>query len=102
MPNVDYSLAISFGGLYAAPGQTVARIIDIKFLKCPFEERLVWQVPLPIYFYVSIDAETDPKIVEALSGPLSGFLGTDKLYDISRASWSLVGKFDPPYFCYPE
>jgi len=101
-PHVDYSLAIGSGGFYAAPGQTVGRIVEIKFLKAPFEELLPMQMPNPIYFYGSIDAETDPKIVEAFSGPLRDFLGTDKLYDLARVSYKLIGEFAPPESCYPE
>lgn len=101
-PHVDYSLAIGSGDFYAAPGQTVGRIVEIKFLKSPFEKRLSWQMPLLIYFYANINAETDPKIVKALSGPLRDLLGTDELYDLAQGYYRLVGQFALPESCYPE
>ncbi len=49
----------------------------------------------PLYYSLCIDTETEPEIVEVLSGLLLGSLERDKLYSISRASFTLAGEISP-------
>lgn len=94
-PDVDYALQWEFGGFYAAPGQTIKCIADIGIQQAEFEGR-------PLYYSLCIDTETEPEIVEVLSGLLFDSLETDKLYSISRASFTFAGEISPSAFRYPE
>ena len=94
-PDVDYGLQWEFSGFYAAPGQTIKCIADIEIREAGFEGR-------PLYYSLCIDTETEPEIVEVLSGLLLDSLETDKLYSISHASFTLTGEISPSAFRYPE
>jgi len=93
--DVDYALQWELGGFYVAPGQTIKRIVDIEIQEAEFEGR-------PLYYSICIDTETEPEIVELLSGLLLNSLETDKLYSISRASFTLAGEISPSAFRHPE
>ena len=94
-PDVDYALQWELGGFYAAPGQTIKRIVDIEIREAEFEGR-------PLYYSLCIDTETELEIVKVLSGLLLDSLETDKLYSISHASFTLTGEISPSAFRYPE
>jgi len=83
--NVDYSLQVVFAGLYADPGQTITRPVDIV-LKGDVKNR-------HLYFYASFDAETDSKIIEVSTELLSDFLTKNAIHDIARSSIVLIGEF---------
>ena len=85
LPDMDYREA---GGFCVAPGQTIKRIVDIETWEAEFEGR-------PLNYSICIDTETEPEIVEVLSGLLLNSLETDKLYSISRASFTLAGEISP-------
>jgi len=94
-PDVDYKLQWESGGFYAAPGQTIKRVAYIDIRQDELEGH-------PLYYSLCIDAETEPEIVQALSGLLLDSLETDKLYSVSHASFTLTGEISPSAFRYPE
>jgi hypothetical protein len=94
-PDVDYALRWESGGSCAAPGQTIKRIADIDAPQDELEGR-------PLYYSLCIDAETDPEIVEVLSGLLLDSLDTDKLYSLSHASLTFAGQVRPYAFRQPD
>ena len=94
-PDVDYGLQWESGDFYAAPGQTIKRIVDIEIREAEFEGR-------PLYYNLCIYTETEPEIVEVLSDLLLDSLETDKLYSISQASFTLTGEISPSAFRHPE
>ncbi|MFH1718910.1 MAG: hypothetical protein ABIF19_16260 [Planctomycetota bacterium] len=94
-PDVDYGLQWESGGFYAAPGQTIKRVADIEIQEAELEEQ-------PLHYSVCVNAETEPEIVEVLSGLLLDSLETDKLYRISRASFRFGGEISPSVFRQPE
>jgi hypothetical protein len=94
-PDVDYGLQWESGGFYAAPGQIINCIADIKMRQAEFEGR-------PLYYSLCVDTETEPEIVEVLSGLLLDSLETDKLYSISRASFTFDGEISPSAAPYPD
>jgi hypothetical protein len=94
-PDVDYTLQWESGGFFAAPGQTIKRIADIEIRETELEER-------PLYYSVCVDTETEPEIVEVLSGLLLDSLETDKLRHLSRASFTFAGEISPSAFRQPE
>ena len=94
-PDVDYKLQWESGGFYAAPGQTIKRVAYIDIRQDELEGH-------PLYYSLCIDAETEPDIVEVLSGLLLDSLETDKLYSISRASFTFAGEISPSAFRHPE
>ena len=94
-PDADYGLQWESGGFYVAPGQTIKRVAYIDIRQAELEGR-------PLYYSLCIDAETEPEIVEVLSGLLLDSLETDKLYSISRASFTFAGEISPFAFRHPE
>jgi len=94
-PDVDYVLQWESGDFYAAPGQTIKRIVDIEIREDEFEGR-------PLFYSLCVYTETEPEIVEVLSDLLLDSLETDKLDSISHASFTLTGEISPSAFCDPE
>ena len=94
-PDLDYRLQWESGGIYVAPGQTIKWIADIEIRQAEYEGS-------PLYYRLCIDTETEPDIVEVLSDLLLDSLETDKLYSISRASFSFAGEVSPSAFRHPE
>jgi hypothetical protein len=90
-PDVDYRLQWESDGFYAAPGQTIKRVAYIDIRQDELEGR-------PLYYSLRINAETEPEIVEVLSGLLLGSLDTDKLYSLSHASFTFAGEISPSVF----
>ena len=83
--DVDYKLQWESDGLYVAPGQTIKRVAYIDIQQDKYKRH-------PLYYSLCIDAETDPEIVDVLSGLLLDSLEMDKLYSISRASFTFTGE----------
>jgi hypothetical protein len=96
-PDVDYALQWESGGLGfgVAPGQTIKRVADIDISQDELEGR-------PLYYNLCIDAETDPEIVEILSGLLPAPLDTDKLHSLSHASLTFAGQVASSAFYQPD
>jgi len=91
-PDIDYR---DSGGVYVAPGKTIKRIADIEIKEAKFEGHT-------LYYSLCIDAETEPEIVEILSGLLLDSVERDKLYSISRASLMFTGEASLSAFSHPE
>jgi len=84
-PDVDYKLQWESDGFYVAPGQTIQRVAYIEILQANLKV-------CPLYYNLCIDAETEPEIVDVLSGLLLDSLESDKLYNISRAFFTFDGE----------
>jgi hypothetical protein len=85
--DVDYKLQWESDGFYVAPGQTIQRVAYIEIRQAKLEGR-------PLFYNLCIDAETEPAIVDVLSGLLLDSLETEKLYSISRASFKFAGEIE--------
>jgi len=70
-PDVDYKLQWESDGFYVAPGQTIKHVAYIDIQRAKLKGR-------PLYYNLCIDAETEPEIVNILSGLLLDSLETDK------------------------
>jgi hypothetical protein len=90
-PDVDYKLQWESDGFYVAPGQTIKRVAHIEIRQAKLKGH-------PLYYSLCIDAETGPEIVDVLSGLLLDSLETDKLYNLSRASFKFAGEIEPSTF----
>jgi hypothetical protein len=83
--DADYNLEWESDGFYVAPGQTIQRVAYIEIQQAKLKGR-------PLYYNLCIDAETNPEIVDVLSGLLLDYLETKKLYKISHSSFKFAGE----------